>query len=216
MRNEIYSRIRQNKMKYYAELKNLNEPKNPVTITVEKKPETKTPIREIKPKEKNAFLQKVQEYNYKSMFQKVPEAVKNGYRETLKSKALSSLKAQVKNDHEKIRQFSAKVNQKIDRQTDKLANGVYSMSSFLFEDQNEGSSRSEYTAGALVIETAGNNTIEWEVDALSQPSVSVYDKIGDYSDKTFTWLRSLPGKFVNYITTDDLPDTDYINLKSMK
>jgi hypothetical protein len=203
-------------MKYYAELKNSNEPKNVVTITEDKKPETKTPIREIQPKGKNAFLKKVQEYDYKSMFQKVPEAVKNGYQETLKSKALSSLKAQVKNDHEKIRQFSAKVNQKIDRQTERLANGVYSMSSFLFEDQNEGSNRSEYQATALAIESVGNNTIEWELNVQSQPSVSVYDKIGVYSDKTFTWLRSMPGKFVNYITTDDLPDTDYINLKSMK
>lgn len=216
MRNEIYSRIRQNKMKYYAELKNLNEPKNPVTITVEKKPESKTPIREIKPKEKNAFLKKVQEYDYKSMFQKVPEAVKNGYRETLKSKALSSLKAQVKNDHEKIRQFSAKVNQKIDRQTDKLANGVYNMSSFLFEDQDESNNNSAFVNGSLVVETAGNNTIEWNMEVENQPSVSVYDKIGVYSEKTFALIRSMPGKFVNYITTDDLPDTNYINLNSMK
>jgi hypothetical protein len=193
MRNEIYSRIRQNKMKYYAELKNLNEPKNPVTLTVEKKPETKIPIRETQPREKNAFLQKVQEYNYKSMFQKVPEAVKNGYRETLKSKALSSLKAQVKNDHKKIRQFGVKVNQKIDRQTDKLANGVYNMSSFLFEDQDESNNNSAFVNGSLVVETIGNNTIEWNVAVESQPSVSVYDKIGELSDKTFAWIRTVPG-----------------------
>jgi hypothetical protein len=216
MRNEIYNRIRQNKMKYYAELNNLTQQQKPVSEANDKKEEVVISVREKQPREKSVILKKVQEFDYKSLFKKVPEAVKTGYQGTVKSKAMNALKAQVKNDHEKIRQFSAKVNQKIDRQTDKLANGVYSMSSFLFEDQNEGNNRSEYQAGALAIESAGNNTIEWEVDAQNQPSVSVYDKIGIYSEKTFAWLRSMPGKFVNYITTDDLPDNDYINLKSMK
>jgi hypothetical protein len=216
MRNEIYSRIRQNKMKYYAELNNLNQQQKPISVVSEKKEEVVMAVREKQPREKSVLLKKVQEFDYKSLFKKVPEAVKTGYQGTVKSKAMNALKNQVKNDHEKIRQFSAKVNRKIDRQTDRLANGVYNVSSFLFEDQHEDNSRSKYTAGALVIETVGSNIVEWGVDALSQPSVSVYDKIGNYSETAFDWLRSLPGKFVNFITTDDLPDTQFMDLKSMK
>jgi hypothetical protein len=211
MRSEIYSRIRQNKMKFYAELNNTKQKSVPTTVIEVKEPVAK-PVHEKKPREKNVLLKKVQEFDYKSIFKKVPEAVKTGYQGTVKSKALVALKTQVKNDHEKIKQFSAQVNQKIDRQTDKLAHGVFNISSFLFEDQIESKGSPALSGNALAIEAVGNNTIEWDVSAESQPTVSVYDKIGEFSDKTFDWLRTVPGKINDFLASDNLMEPNEVHM----
>lgn len=206
MRNEIYNRIRQNKMKYYAELNTIKPKTSPVASVVEKEPEEIIPAREKQPREQNLLLKKVQEFDFKSMFRKVPEVVKSGYNGTVKSKAMNALKTQVINDHDKIKQFSSKVNRKIDRQTDKLANGVYNMSSFLFEEQSEKHDQVDYSKGNLIIETVDSNSIEWNVADETKATVPVYDKIGELSERTFSFLRAAPSNFKKYLASDETRD----------
>jgi hypothetical protein len=206
MRNEIYNRIRQNKMKYYAELNTIKPKTSPVVNVVEKEPEEIIPAREKQPREQNLLLKKVQEFDFKSMFKKVPEVVKSGYKGTVKSKAMNALKTQVINDHDKIKQFSSRVNRKIDRQTDKLANGVYNMSSFLFEEQKEKNNQADYSNGNLIIETVDANSFEWQVAEEIQTTSSVYDKIGELSERTFDYLRAAPANFKKYLASDETKD----------
>jgi hypothetical protein len=216
MRNEIYNRIKQNKIRYYAELNNLKDKGSPVVKAEEQKPEVNVPVREKQPKEKNVLLKKVQEFDYKSMFKKVPDVVKSGYNGTVKSKAMSALKTQVKNDHEKIMQYSIKVNQKINRQSDKLADGIYNVSSFLFEELNENNSNSLYSNGSLVIEAERNNSVEWNVENENTASVSAYEKLGEFSEKVFDQLRSVPGKINNYLASDMLPEPNDAHMIARK
>lgn len=203
MRSEIYNRIRQNKMKYYAELNTLKikEAQPPVVEKIET--EAVAPQAEKQPREKNALLKKIQSFDYKSQFKKVPEALKSGYDGTVKSKAVTALKTQVKSDHEKIKQFSAKVNNKIDKQTDKLTDRVYTMSSFLFEEQPRTSGNTEFGNGQVAVETIGANTIEWSVDNENFTAPSVYDRIGEASEKTFDYLRSVPSRIKDYLASDE-------------
>jgi hypothetical protein len=204
MRHEIYSRIRQNKMKFYAELNSVKEKAIPVIVVNETTPEADTPVKQKQYKEKNALLKKVQEFDYKSIFKKVPEAVKTGYNGTVKSKAMNALKTQVKNDHEKLKEFSSKVNHKIDRQADKITDRVYNLSSFLFEEPAENDSNPSFSNSALAVEANGNNTIEWNVSDDSQLAVSFYDRLGDFSERSFDWLRSVPGRINDFLASDNL------------
>jgi hypothetical protein len=206
MRNEIYNRIRQNKMKYYAELNTIKPKTSPVVNVVENEPEEIIPAREKQPREQNLLLKKVQEFDFKSMFKKVPEVVKSGYNGTVKSKAMNALRTQVINDHDKIKQFSSRVNRKIDHQTDKLANGVYNMSSFLFEEQKEKNNQLDYSNGNLIIETVDANSFEWQVAEEIQTTASVYDKIGELSERTFDYLRAAPANFKKYLASDETKD----------
>lgn len=219
MRNEIYSRIRQNKIKFYAELKNEKEKSVTVipvnTLEVEQQ-ELNTPAPKIKPQKEYLLLKKVKTLDYKSIFKKVPDAVKTGYQGTVKSKAMNALKTQVKNDHEKIRQFSAQVNQQIDRQTEKLAHGVYHISSFLFEDQNESNNGTALSGNVLAVEVNGDNTIEWNLSDKKQPIVSVYEIIGDLSDKTFGWLRGVPGRINDFLASDNLMEPNDAHMIARK
>lgn len=206
MRNEIYNRIRQNKMKYYAELNTIKPKTSPVASVVEKEHEEIIQAREKQPREQNLLIKKVQEFDFKSMFRKVPEVVKSGYNGTVKSKAVNALKTQVINDHERIKQFSSKVNQKFDRQSDKLANGVYNMSSFLFDDQNEKNNQVNFSNADLVVETVAANSIEWQVAEDTEVTFSVYDKIGELSERTFNYLREAPANFKKYLASDETKD----------
>jgi hypothetical protein len=140
------------------------------------------------------------------MFKKVPDAVKTGYTGTVKSKAVTALKTQVKSDHEKIKQFSAKVNNKIDKQTDKIADRVYTVSSFLFEEQPKSSVDPDFSSGNVAVETIGTNTIEWSVDNEGYTTASVYDRIGEASEKTFEYLRSVPNRVKDYLASDENKD----------
>ncbi len=206
MRSEIYDRIRQNKMKYYAELNTLKVKVTQPPVVENKISEVNIPVADKQPKEKSVLLRKVQEFDYKSMFKKVPDAVKTGYTGTVKSKAVTALKTQVKSDHEKIKQFSAKVNNKIDKQTDKIADRVYTVSSFLFEEQPKSSVDPDFSSGNVAVETIGTNTIEWSVDNEGYTTASVYDRIGEASEKTFEYLRSVPNRVKDYLASDENKD----------
>ncbi len=216
MRNEIYNRIRQNKMKFYAEL-NSNKENEKIVKAEEQKPEVQEPVLNTKiSAERNALLKKVQGFNYKSFFKKVPDAVQSGYTSTVKSKAIEALRTQVKNDHEKIKQFSRQINRKIDDKTDKLANGVYNISSFLFEESADKNKANTFSSGALAVEAIGNNTIEWNITDEAQPTVNVYDKIGDLSQKSFDWLRSVPDRVADYLASDNLPEPNDMHMIARK
>ncbi len=210
MRNEIFNRIRQNKMKYYAELNNVKEKAIPVTVSEDKKLQIETPKNERQPKEKNAFLKNIQEYNYKAMFIKVPKFVKSNYQEFAKSPAVNSLKMKVKNDHEKIRQLNKRVNQKIELQQDRLAHGIYNMSSFLFEEQNDKNN------GVLAIETVSDNSVEWSVSKETVATTSIYERLGNFSDKSFNFLRTVPGRINTYLASDNMMEPNDAHMIARK
>jgi hypothetical protein len=150
------------------------------------------------------------------MFKKVPEVVKCTYQDVTKSQAINSLKTHVKRDQEKIRQLNARVNKKIERESDKLANGIYNMSSFLFEDQNENTAGSSLSGGALVVEAVGDNSVEWNVSNESTSVTSIYDKLGNISDKTFDFIRTVPGKINDFLASDALMEPNDAHMIARK
>jgi hypothetical protein len=216
MRNEIYRRIRQNKMKYYAELKNSTRVEISLEPAEDNNPRQNTSVDKKLPREKNVILKKVQEIDYKTMFKKIPLTVKTGYKDVVKSEALNRVKIQVVNNHKKIRQFNAKVNRRIDKQSDKLAQGIYNVSSLLFEETDTDNKTPLLSTDNIAVETIGSNTIEWSVPSQNQPDLTIHDRLAEISERTAAWIKHVPQKINTFLLSDNLPDMEGMNLSQMK
>lgn len=144
------------------------------------------------------------------------KGIKTGYIAFIHSDAIVYLRERVRSDSRKLKQMSVKMNDRIERQSDKLARGIYDASSGLFEDKDEISveGTNEYSGFAEC--TSGENSIEWELEIHSQPTVTLNERLAALSENTAAWITRLPEKINTFFASDKLPDLDGMTLSGMK
>jgi hypothetical protein len=144
------------------------------------------------------------------------KVIKTGYIAFIQSAAMNYLREQVRSDSRKLKQMSVKINDRIERQSDKLAKGIYDASAGLFEDKEEISVENSNEYSGFAESASGENSIEWELEIHNQPTVTLNERLAVLSEKTAAWITRLPEKINTFFTSDKLPDLDGMTLSGMK
>ncbi len=187
MRSEIFNKIKQNKMEFYSELKSQNKPtlSNPEKINTRKETNSidRKPIVDTQNNE-NQMVFKLPEINLAdvgnsiSQLQgKAQKVVRASTKQTImaykrmaalgnsvaNSKASKKIKKGLNSQKEQLQKMNNKLNQKVTAETEKIAQGIYDVTSKLFEDKYEFRDVPDPQNESVGIKYPGNGTVEWTI-----------------------------------------------------